>query len=206
MLPNNEAVLVAYSGGKDSLVVMDLCLKARKRVVAYMMVFLPGMDYYASRRALAEKRWGVEVREYLHWNTTFFLRQGIFRPEPDLTVPALRLRDVEATVRKDTGLNWIGYGYRSVDSLQRRAMLHRDFPNGICEKWGRFAPIHDWTQTQVLAYLSRARIPQPAESKRKVFGMSLLPECLAWLRRDWPEDYKRVLKVFPLASAQADRA
>lgn len=207
-LPACDSVLLAYSGGKDSLASLDLCVRAGKRVIAVMFVLLPGLDYYRTWQEYAERTWGVEVRQYQSADSAYYLRNGICRFVPDPTVPPLKPKDIETAIRQDTGLEWIGYGYRKNDSFERRAMLGHDYPGGVCEKWHRFAPVYDWTTAEVLAYLSARRIADAKQDKKagKCSGLSLLPQPMAWLRENWPDDYKRVLEVFPLAAAQADRA
>ena len=53
---------------------------------------------------------------------------------------------------------------------------------------------------------SQSAIPIPGTDGKRSSGISLTPESMEWLRAEWPDDYKRILKVFPYAKAQADRA
>lgn len=168
------------------------------------MYFLPGMDYTAYWCEFAERRWAVRVRQYQHWNTAYYLRRGVFR-EP-LDVASVSIGDIEYAVREDSGLDWIGYGYKKIDSLQRRGFLTKEWPRGLNAKRKAFTLIGGWNNTEVRAYLSRQRIPIPGIDGKRSTGISLTPECLEWLRDEWPDDYRRVLKVFPYAEAQADRA
>lgn len=202
-VPPIEAVIVAYSGGKDSLAVMDICARAGKRIEAFLMSFLPGMDHTAHWVRYAKTRWGVNVREFQDPGTIQYLRMGRFRPEP-LKVPAITARDIESQFRAETGIEWIGYGYKAADCIDRRVML-KTWPNGLCEKWHKFAPLYDWKQGDVLAYLSRRRIEIPTAAASIMSGVGLGPRSLAWMRECWPEDYKRILKVFPFACYQAQR-
>jgi 3'-phosphoadenosine 5'-phosphosulfate sulfotransferase (PAPS reductase)/FAD synthetase len=205
-LPDAPAVLVAYSGGKDSLALMDLCVRAGRRVEAFFMYFLPGLDYTRHWVEFAQRRWSVTVREYQHWGITYYLRRGVFRAAPDDDCPKLTILDIERAARQDSGIEWIGYGYKKIDSLQRRGFLTHDWPGGINEKRKCFAPLAEWNNTEVKAYLSRRGIPCPGIDGKRSTGISLTPECLEWLRDEWPDDYRRILKVFPYASGQADRA
>ena len=40
----SDACLVAFSGGKDSLVVMDMSLRSFSRVEAFFMYLVPGLE------------------------------------------------------------------------------------------------------------------------------------------------------------------
>ena len=221
-LPDAESVLVAYSGGKDSLAVLDLCCRAGKRVEAYFMYFLPGMDYTEHWCSYAEQRFGVKVHRVQHFITSYYLARGVFRDFVE-DCPVIKHNDVERMVRERTGIEWVGYGYKLSDGPSRRAYLTfmsdwgvRVDPEtrklvysehaGRCEKLKRFSPIMAWKDRDVMAYLTRRRIEIPGMSNRKVNGIALLPDVLAQIRDMWPDDYRRILGVFPYAAAQADRA
>lgn len=203
-LPDADSLLIAYSGGKDSLATLDICCRAGKCIEAFFMYFIPGMDYSDFWCRYAEQRWAIPVRRYQHWNTSYYLRHGLFR-EP-VKAPKVTILDIEAAVREDSGLEWIGYGYKSIDSLQRRGMMNK-WVDGINPVRKIFTPIKTWNNTDVRSYLSRRRIDIPVQiNAKRSSGMDLSPQCMEWMRREWPDDYRRVLKIFPHAEAQADRA
>ena len=201
----SKAVLIGYSGGKDSLAVIDLAVHAGLEVTCFYMYFLPGMEISDKICSYAENRWGIRVLQYQHWNISYYLRRAVFRSTA-INVPTLSITDIECAVRQDTGLDWVLYGFKSIDSLQRRGMMNRwknncDFKRCIC------APIKDWNNTDVLAYLNRKRIMTPVSSfERRSSGIGLTPLCMEWLRDKFPNDYNLVLKTFPHAIAQASRA
>jgi 3'-phosphoadenosine 5'-phosphosulfate sulfotransferase (PAPS reductase)/FAD synthetase len=208
VLPEASAYLIAYSGGKDSLALLDLAVNSGRRVEAFFMYFLAGMDYTAHWVKFAEHRWGIRVHTFLHWNTIQWLRSGLFRHEP-LQIRKLTVRHIEDAARAASGIEWIGYGYKSRDSLHRRGMINA-WPGGICPVSARgkiFAPLKDWSDNDVRAYLDRNRLPQPiTDGTKRNSGIGLGPFSLEWLRAEWPDDYQRILKVFPYACAHADRA
>jgi 3'-phosphoadenosine 5'-phosphosulfate sulfotransferase (PAPS reductase)/FAD synthetase len=207
-LPDADSYLIGYSGGKDSLAVLDLAVKSGRRTEAFFMYFLAGLDYTAYWTGLARRRWGVRVHEYLHWNTVEYLRAGLFRAAP-VETRKVTIKDIERRAREDSGIEWIGYGYKATDSLHRRGMLNR-WPGGIAPDGPRgriFAPLKHWNDNDVKSYLAWQRIPLPAtDGAKRNSGISLSPFALAWMRAAWPDDYRRILKVFPYAIAQADRA
>jgi len=199
-------LLVAYSGGKDSLAVLDLCVRAGRHVEAFLMYFVPGMDYTQYWVDYAQKRWGVKVHLYQHFTISYFIRRGVFRSAPDASFPLITVEDVIAKAREDAGIEWVGFGYKLIDSLQRRGWWKRHAETGCDASSKRFSPLLHWNNTHVKAYLSRRGIPCPGIDGKRSTGMALTPDCMEWLRDQWPDDYRRVLRIFPLAEAQADRA
>ncbi len=202
--PEADRVLVAYSGGKDSVAALDLCVRAGKAVDAFFMYFIPGLDYTEHWCSWAERQWGIAVHRVQHWATSYYLRNGVFM----LTDPIgskVGILDVEAYVRERTGIEWIGYGYKSIDSLQRRGMMNK-WDGGLNHKRKIFTPIKDWNDTDVRAYLSARRLPNGSLAGRRSTGISLTAESLRYMRDEWPADYRRILKVFPLAAAQIERS
>lgn len=202
-----EGVLVAYSGGKDSLATLDLVVRhyGAAHVAAFFMYFVPHMDYARVICDYATERWGVPVQQVPHWALSELLREGTFCAER-ADCPRVKVVDVEAAVRSRTGKFWIGFGYRKQESIERRAMLTADWPGGMSRQRGGFAPIADWTTRDVRAYIRRHRIAIPSDVlASRQFGITLAPVEMEWLRRNFPADYERVLEVFPYARAQADR-
>jgi 3'-phosphoadenosine 5'-phosphosulfate sulfotransferase (PAPS reductase)/FAD synthetase len=203
ILPAADELLISYSGGKDSLACCQILKDAGRRFSCMYMFFIPGLDFSRFWCEYAADTFHVKVRQYQHWNTSNYLRNGIFRSPVD--VPAVSVKEVEAMAKRESGCEWIGYGYKSRDSLERRGILSM-YVDGINAKEKRFAPIKDWSEKDVKAYLSRSGIIIPNLSYGRSVGVNVLPSSMLYLRENWPSDYDRVLQVFPGAAAQADRA
>ncbi len=169
------------------------------------MYFVPGLDYTEYWCDYAKRRWGVKVHRYQHFFIVELLRSGQFRQNPDRSIPCVQPADIEATARRASGLEWIGYGYKSVDSLERNAMLST-WPHGLDHKRKVFTPIKSWTDRDVRSYLSRRGIADPdILDGSRCTEVNLSPAGMAYMREHWPADYRRILQVFPYAAGQADR-
>lgn len=198
---------IAFSGGCDSAVTVDMAVTIAEDadlVRPFMMTLLPDLDYTRFWVDYAKKRWGVTVDVYQHWALNWYIRRGVFRKWADTECPRRTLPNVEQEVRAHTGMRWIGYGYKSADSLQRRGMMNQ-WENGISQERSVFAPLKGWSTNRVRIYLENQRIVQPTLEEYQSHGINLSPACMHWLRKFWLGDYKRMLKAFPLAVAQADR-
>lgn len=198
---------IAWSGGRDSTVCLNMAIEATgdpQLINPFYMALIPGMDYTAFWRDFAWRRWQVRVREYQHWALSWFFRRGTFRLYADPTFPRVLLGDVQETIRRDSGFDWICYGYKSIDSLQRRGMMN-SWENCISRKRKIFAPLKVWNNTMVDEYLQKKKLGLLLEDSHRTMGIDMSPRCMHWLREHWPADYQRMIRVFPLAVAQADR-
>lgn len=194
-----DRVLVGFSGGKDSICTLDLCVKYFTKVVPFFMYQVPGLSFQESLIKYYEKKYGLEILRVPHFETSEFLRYGLYR-EPDYNVPIISTKDLYDYLRQKTGIYWIAGGERIADSIVRRAMLKNC--GSIDEKRGRFFPIAYWNKSDVMTYMKVKRLPLGTDSKR--FGYSfrdLSGKSLKILKDHFPKDLERVKKIYPLCEA-----
>jgi len=130
-LPAADKLLVSYSGGKDSLAVLGVCQEQRRQVEGFFMFFVAGLDYSRYWCEYAADTFKIKVHQIQHWGASQLLRNGNFCVPQN--VPKLTLKEVEAVIKRNTQIEWIGYGYKTCDSLERRGILSM-WPNGINEQ------------------------------------------------------------------------
>ena len=196
-----DRVLVAYSGGKDSVVTLDLCCRHFPQVAAFFMYQVPGLSFQERQLRWVEARYGIEIMRLPHFETADFLRYGVYGND-DGAVRRVSIAEVYAYVREQTGCYWIAAGERIADSIVRRAMiLHDGTING---KRGRIFPVAYWTKAQVMSYIRQRGLRVSEEAA--VLGHSfrdLSPQTLAAVKQHYPADYQRIVAMYPLAEAGA---
>lgn len=192
----HEAVLVAFSGGKDSLVVLDLCKRTFPTVVCFFMYFVPGLRVCEDQLEAARQRWGIEILRYPHWAMVNALREGIYCPNgPEWdNVSKLTVGDVYRIAAQDTGISLIATGCKGTDFWQRRQMIRSGKLPGV-------HPLEKWKKADVLAYLSINQIPLPPSFGHQTTGIDLTPPSLLWLHDNYPDDFKTLCQTFPYAQA-----
>lgn len=204
------AILVAFSGGKDSRAVLDLCCHAFQTVVCFHMYFVPGLRCIDEQLAIAKERYHCEIVWVPHWTLSRCLRNGIFCPNyfnrDDM--PEWKLADVHRIVREDTGIYPIAHGGKLTDSLWRRRQLgnKKKFAgSGRSDTEGVIYPIKEWSKYDVLAYLAKQKIPVPEGDSESNSGVDLATPSILWLHDKYPDDFARMEKVFPYISAVVAR-
>ncbi len=199
MASKHKSVLVGFSGGKDSLVVMDLCCRAFERVVGFHMYMVPGLQLTQDLLDQSRKRWQVEFITYPDFNFVRWLRNGVFCPESlaNWDLPKWSWGDIYDLARSDTGIQLVAWGGKKADSPHRR----QTFSN--LKDRNLFSPLKDWTKWDVLSYLKMHKIPipEPFGKEHASNAMGLTTDCLLWLHDKHYPDFRKVCDYFPYAEA-----
>lgn len=199
-----QEVLVGFSGGKDSCVTLDLCVRHFERVVPFFLYTVPGLSFQEKTLRIYEQRYGLEILRLPHFETSNFLRYGTYR-DFDADVPIISTAELYDYLRIKTGIYWIAAGERIADSIVRRAMIVRS--GSIDFKRGRFYPVAYWRKRDVMEYMRVKRLYLGAESRKCGFSArDISGPTLLMVKRNWPDDYERIRRIYPLCEAAVRRA
>ena len=199
------SVCVACSGGKDSLVILDLLCKQFERVECFHMYLVRGLRCVEEPLERVSKRWNVPVHYVPHWDRARLFKHAVLGTEvvgaSDLG--ALKQRDIELYLAKKTGISWFAYGERASDSFVRRFYTRDNDGIRVRGKTPKIYPIWDWLDSDVYGYMRARKIPPPNRFGRetKASSMSLRDETMIWLRETHPEDFRTVCRSFPFLEA-----
>jgi phosphoadenosine phosphosulfate reductase len=204
MAAMHEACAVSFSGGKDSLVCLDLCLRVFTRMVPFFLYFIPGL---VSIEAPVEKyaaHFGVTVARYPHWIFFQNISDEIYCDSNYRFQQAQRLRqmDVFNAMRAEHGIKLIVSGVKASDGPMRRRRLFADQKSMDDHI---IYPIKRWLKYDVLAYIKMRGIPMPEIGKKVSGGVDLSTPSLLSLHDNDPEDFARVERFFPYVRAVVER-
>lgn len=199
----SDSVLVSFSGGKDSLVVMDMCLRVFKRVEAFFMYLVPGLECVERPAMEAAARFGVKLHMTPHWISFRLLQSGVFcfNPPSRDDWPDVKLRDVYTMLREDTGIPLIATGAKRADSLWRKR--HLDSTKGWTEV---INPVVAWSKHEIVAHLTARGIPLPPKGDSgDGAGADLSTPAVLWMHDHHHDDYKLLEEHFPFVGAIVKR-
>lgn len=195
----SDSVLVGFSGGKDSAVLLDVCFRYFKYVQPFFMYLVRDLEFQERTLRYYEERYDTEIMRVPHFMLSDFLRYGSFRM-PDFTVPMVKTVELYNYLREQTGIYWIAAGERIADSLIRRAMIKQS--SSIDIKRGRFYPLAYWNKANIMSYIKHKKLPLSLESRVLGFSFrSLLPDEMAQIRHRFPNDFEKIKADFPLIEA-----
>lgn len=194
-----DSVVLFYSGGKDSIVLLDLLSKHFKVNLAFMYL-VDGLEHVEKYLVWAKKKYNVEYKKYPHWVLSQMINDNQFRFHSNLEVDNITLGDVENLARKDFNCKWIVNGMKKADSMNRRLMLNTYFMQAINLKSHIAYPLSTWRKADCLNYIKQNKLPFPiAYNKKNSSGADLNYDFLSFCKSNYPEDYKKVIKQFPFA-------
>ena len=201
-------VVVSFSGGKDALTCLDLCSKHFERIEAFFMYMVPGLSFQEDTLRTAERKYGIEIFRIPDKRLCDALRGSQFRDvtKQAASLPAITYRRVAHYARAKFGINWIASGESAFESITRHAMIKRC--KGVDVPRGYIYPIGFWRRQDVYSYLSQNRIPLPPEYTICGTGASyggLRMEHLDPISKHCPEDFKKIMRLFPHCVVQLDR-
>ena len=195
----SDSCIVFYSGGKDSLAVMNLATKAFKRVVGVFMYFVPGLDIIETQLEYAREKWNIEIVQVPHW-ILFRCMKYHFYNHPAIwhdKIPEIKLKDIYEIVMKNTGIPFIATGSKLADNIWRRQNLDSTKNYEFL-----LTPLKNWNKFDVLYYLSSNGIKIPEQSKKqKISGVDLTVPSLLYLYDNHREDFKKIEAYFPFIGA-----
>lgn len=152
----SDKILVAYSGGKDSMVVLDYACRYFKHVDAFYMNAIVPISRSQIAMKQAEDRYGITIREYPFWGFVEYLRNGVYC-QKHKELPKYGLDDAYQAAMMDVGVDWLITGARAADSPTRRRYIgaHKGKREHI------IFPIAGWSKYDVLGYLKIRGLTPP---------------------------------------------
>lgn len=191
-----DRILVSFSGGKDSVVTLDLCMKYFKEVQGFFMYQVEGLSFQEAIIRYYEDKYSIPIYRIPHFMLSEWLRYGLFRPY-DWNIPIISVKETYAYMRLMTDIWWIAAGERICDSIWRRAMIKST--GTIDNKRGRFYPVAEWSKDDIKAYIRQNKLRVGSESEKLGFSFrSLSGKDIQKIKDFYPLDYEKIKLWFPL--------
>ena len=195
----SDSAILFLSLGKDSLVLLDLIYPRFKKVVCVFMYFVKDLEHINRWIGWVKAKYpAIEFVQVPHWNLTFILRGGLYCV-PNPKVKLLKLADVVKAMQLRYGIQYAFLGMKKADGMNRRLMLNGYQANDY-ENNGLVYPLAEWNQRDILAYMKQNGLPEPIRYSLKASsGVGFNLDCFLWLEKNFPQDLRRIYKVFPMA-------
>lgn len=200
-----EEVILFHSGtGKDSIMLADLCSRNFKKVYCVFMYLVKGLGYENRYIHWAEQKYpNIKFIQTPHYALYSFIKHGYLGIKKDESFNKMAIKYIDAKIRKKLNVNWSVYGFKKNDGITRRLMLN-DCPDGINHRSNKCYPLMDMKNSDVLRYISDNNLIEPFNygTSKPSSGCDIsTPEFLAYVKKKYPNDLKKIFAQFPLAEA-----
>lgn len=195
----DTAVLYYSAGGKDSIALLDMLASMFNKVICYYMYLIPDLDHVQPYIKWAKTKYNnVEIRQIKHFQRDYYDACGFFR-EPNISIKPRKIGEIEQAVREETGITYAFSGMKGVDGYMKRMRLKKFAKTGYVTDKGMVYPLALWTNKEVLQYINQKNLIKPFVYDAGAIsqGFTIDLKTLLLMRNSYPNDYMRILNVFP---------
>ena len=193
-------VILFYSGGKDSIVLLDLLAKKFEQVECVLMYFVKDLEHITKYiKWSQDKYFNIKFTQVPHYGLSQIYKNGIYCTPNKNIKRKTTLSDIDEAIRIKLNCGYTFYGWKKDDGLNRRLTLN-GYELEAISKTGKVYPLSNWSKADVLRYIKRNRLPQPINyGDKRSNGVGFNLDCYLYLRDHYPNDLRKILKEFPLS-------
>lgn len=205
--------LLSFSCGKDSIGAWVKLNRHFETVVPVYMYLVPGLEFVEQSLAYYERFFGTKIMRLPHPSLYRWLDSCILQAPQNVSVIEEAglvsfdyddVFDVVKAVYRLPAETYTAIGVRATDSLNRWAAIKKY--GAVNEKRRTFYPTYDWRKDELIGEIIGANVKLPVDYQ--MFGRSFdgIDYRFLAIIRDWyPQDYARILEVFPMAELEIKR-
>ena len=211
----HESVLVAFSGGKDSRVILDMATRLFRRVVCFYLYFVPDLAVEERNLAIVKERYKVPLLRYPSPIVFETIKAELYTDCPQAWDGfSWTMEDAYNLARLDSGCDLVitgrkysdavgqGLTYKKSDAEQEERIRRNQ---SSVAQIREFHPLAKWNKWHVLSYLQSRGIPVPESDGRNSASIELAVDCIFWLHDEHPEDFQKMCRVFRYLPAMIER-
>lgn len=196
----NEVILFHSGAGKDSIALLDLCSPYFKRVICVYMYMVKDLEHINKYIIWAKKKYpNAEFIEVPHYALSQYIRDGYLGCKKNPKQRVYQLNHIAKMVKTNTNVDWVIYGMKQSDSMNRRIQLRTYEDEMIYSNTKSAYPLSKYKNKDVLAYIKYKKLPPPiiyGKGQSQGANPSNIP-FLYYCKTYFPNDYQKIIKEFP---------
>ena len=202
-----QKIIVGFSGGKDSVAMLDLCKRYFKHVYCYNMYLVDKLQMQEGYFRYIEQKYDVKILHLPHYrfSNIYYFQEFSYPSEILKSCPEIYFSDIENYCRDYFDCKWFAYGMMASESLERNAMLKNN--GGIDYEHNKLYPLAFWNNQKVYAYLKNKNIKLPPEYQYadRSGNDPFVEFTQILLKNFYPSDWERAKFKFPFIETKSVR-
>ncbi len=164
------------------------------------MYMVKGLEHEQIYMQLAKNRYpNIDFIQTPHYARYSYLKEGLYGCKANPKIAKYNLSKITEQIRDFTKIEWVVYGFKQSDGMNRRLML-RTYENEILnEKSKKIYPLSKWKNKNVIKYIEDRRLIKPIKyGKGQSQGSAIQDlDFLLYCRENYPKDLAKIIKEFP---------
>jgi len=206
-------LLLSFSG-RDSLAAWIFLRDAGFEIIPYWLYTVPGLSYDVEMLDYYQRYFGTHIIRLPHPYLFDLYKWGAWQPLENWRVlvksklPTFRYADIEKVLAVQFGLgdNYLSaVGIKAADNLMRHRLIYQMGPIGLRKRHYYYA-VWDWKTADIKECLAKNDVK--LSKSYLIFGVTgdlLHYNVIKTMKEKSPEDYKKVLEVFPMIDIELFR-
>lgn len=199
---SDKAILFHSASGKDSIALLDLLAPHFKQIVCVYMYVVKDLTHINRYIRYAERKYpNAKFIQVPHFALSSYRKYGHMGLKADDSVRLVNLNDIVGALKERLGIEWAFLGFKKSDSMNRRLMLGRYEDEAINEQNKACYPLSAYKNSDIIDYIKRNGLIYPECYGKSQSSGTAIDELdyLLFLRKNYPEDLKKVFADFPLS-------
>ena len=213
MRKHSSTISLSFSCGKDSIGAWLALHGKFKRIIPIYMYLIPDLGFVERALDYYEQFFNTRIYRVPHPSLYRMIRNYVYQPPERIALidamglPVPEYEEITGAMIEEAGgdnATYCATGVRAADSPIRYMAVKKHGP--INHKRRSFWPIWDWRKAYLLERMQDAGVKVPQDYR--MFGRSfngIDHRFMYQIKANYPEDYKKILKWFPLANLDGFR-
>ena len=197
----DRAMLFHSGSGKDSIALLDMMSTCFKEVICVYMYVVKDLAHINRYFVWIKSKYkNVRIIQVPHFAVSTYIRVGYLGCEKNEKQKIYNLSQITELVRKETCVEWVFYGFKKNDSLNRRLMLQTYENEAINVASKKCYPLSKYKNGDILKYIENNNLIKPeCYGKGQSSGTDVSDiNYLLFLKEKHPDDLKKVIREYPM--------
>lgn len=197
---SNSVILFHSASGKDSIALLDLLYPHFNRIVCVYMYVVPNLDHINRYIAYAQRKYPkAEFIQVPHYGLFSYYKTGYMGCN-QRNIRKYNLSELTDLIRAKYGIEWVCFGFKQSDGMNRRVMLRTYEQNAINTSTHKFFPLSEYKNGDVMRYIEQNNLIKPEKYGSTQSSGTNISDIgyLTYLRNNYPQDLKKIIAEFPM--------
>ena len=197
----NKVILFHSMSGKDSIALLHLLYPHFEQVICVFMYVVKDLEHIARYMHYINKKYPkARIIQIPHFALFSYIKTGYLGHKKNEKQRLYNLAELTDNIREKTAIEWVVFGFKQSDSMNRRVMLRTYQEESINEKNKKVYPLSIYKNSDIIEYIKLEKLITPEKYGNSQSSGTNITDInyLLFLRENYPNDLKKIINEFPL--------